>query len=201
MTTLSDFRILIAPGLHGSGPGHWQSRWEALHPDFERIHQDRWDVPDLGAWSARIAAALNASPRPALLVAHSFACLAAVGAAGAAPALFGALLVAPASPRKFRLAAELAPLVPAVPTIVVGSQDDPWMPAAEAACWASRWGSEYVDAGHAGHINADSGLGDWLFGLAQLQRLALRADRRPLRARAQAVLPAQRRVAHALHAG
>lgn len=183
MTSLSEFRILVAPGLHGSGPDHWQSRWEALYPHFERITQDDWSVPDLGAWSARVGEALRASPRPALVVAHSFACLATVRAAGTAPALFGALLVAPASPHKFGLAHALEPLAPALPTILVGSQDDPWMPAPEAKQWAARWGSEFVDAGAAGHINADSQLGDWLFGLSQLQRLALRAERRRPRLR------------------
>ncbi|HWJ94082.1 MAG TPA: alpha/beta hydrolase, partial [Telluria sp.] len=57
-------------------------------------------------------------------------------------------------------------------------RNDPWLAAGDGPRWAERWGSEFVDAGAAGHINADSGLGDWLFGLAQLQRLALRADRR-----------------------
>ena len=33
------------------------------------------------------------------------------------------------------------------------------------------WGSEFVDAGHAGHINAASGLGDWRFGQGLLERL------------------------------
>lgn len=201
MTTLSDFRILIAPGLHGSGPGHWQTRWEALYPQFERIEQDRWDDPDLARWSHRVSESLNASPRPALVVAHSFACLATVRAAGASPALFGALLVAPASPRKFGLAHTLAACAPAMPAIVVGSQDDPWMPAQEALQWATQWGCEFVDAGMAGHINAHSGLGDWLFGLAQLQRLALRASRRCRRSTAQAAAPAAGAPLLPLHPG
>ena len=33
------------------------------------------------------------------------------------------------------------------------------------------WGSELVDLGHAGHINSDSGLGDWDAGHALLQQL------------------------------
>jgi hypothetical protein len=49
---LSDFRILVAPGLHGSGEGHWQTRWETLYPWFERIEQWHWDQPDLdGDWT------------------------------------------------------------------------------------------------------------------------------------------------------
>ncbi|HWJ94432.1 MAG TPA: alpha/beta hydrolase, partial [Telluria sp.] len=126
--SFSDFRILVAPGLHGSGPGHWQTRWERLYPQFERIEQQHWDQPDLKAWSERVGQALRSSARPALVVAHSFGCLATIRAAAAgAPALFGALLVAPASPDKFGLARELAPLALAVPTILVGSRNDPWL--------------------------------------------------------------------------
>jgi predicted alpha/beta hydrolase family esterase len=36
---------------------------------------------------------------------------------------------------------------------------------------AADWGAELVDAGPAGHLNADSKLGDWPAGLALLQRL------------------------------
>jgi predicted alpha/beta hydrolase family esterase len=36
---LSDFRLLMATGLNSSGEGHWQTRWEELHPAFERIEQ------------------------------------------------------------------------------------------------------------------------------------------------------------------
>jgi hypothetical protein len=38
--------------------------------------------------------------------------------------------------------------------------------------WAGRWGSEFVNVGALGHINADSGLGDWRLGLSLLRRLA-----------------------------
>ena len=51
---LAEFRVLIAPGLHNSGPDHWQSRWQRLFPAFERVQQDDWDVPDLARWSARL---------------------------------------------------------------------------------------------------------------------------------------------------
>ncbi|WP_116969554.1 alpha/beta hydrolase [Blastomonas sp. UPD001] len=36
---------------------------------------------------------------------------------------------------------------------------------------ASFWGADHVDAGRAGHINADSDLGDWPFGQRLLARL------------------------------
>jgi hypothetical protein len=172
-TFVSGFRVLIVPGLHGSDHRHWQSRWQCLYPSFERVVQERWDVPHLPTWSERLAQVLKQSTRPTLAVAHSFGCLTTLHCAHAgASNLVGALLVAPADPEKFGVAELLREARPALPLVTVGSLDDPWMEGGRAAEWASIWGSEFVNAGTLGHINAESGLGDWLFGLQQLQRLA-----------------------------
>jgi predicted alpha/beta hydrolase family esterase len=193
---VSDFRVLIVPGLNNSGPGHWQTRWEERYPTFERVEQWHWDCPQLAAWSDQIGHMLRRSARPALLVAHSFGCLAAVHrAAIGATNLAGALLVAPADPRKFGVDGELPTAPLAIPTTVIGSEDDPWMPAERAREWAGCWGSEFIDAGALGHINAQSGLGDWAFGLAQLARLAQRSPvrRPPCRCGTMPATPAQAR--------
>lgn len=180
MKTLADFRILIVPGLHGSGPGHWQTRWEELNPEFERVEQREWGRPDLDQWSAQVGHVLQRSRRPTIAVAHSFGCLATVKCwAAGAPNLAGALLVAPASPHKFGIAHALAGTRLAVPSLVIGSENDPWMPADQVRRWALEWGSEFVNAGRLGHINAESGLRDWPFGMWQLERLLrqVRAER------------------------
>lgn len=172
---LSDFRILIVPGLHGSGPDHWQTRWQERYPLFDRVEQPRWDVPDLSAWSDCVGRVLDQSEQPTLIVAHSFGCLASVHrAVTAASVLAGALLVAPADPEKFGLAAILSQVALRCPSIIVGSTNDPWMASHRAAEWARRWGSWFVNAGALGHINAESGLGDWPFGLSLLNDLISR---------------------------
>jgi predicted alpha/beta hydrolase family esterase len=169
---LARFRILLAPGLHDSGEGHWQTHWESMLR-AERIEQRDWACPDLPAWSAQVGHALRRSARPALVVAHSFGCLATVHrAALGAPGLAGVLLVAPASPHKFGVADALAPVRLTVPAIVVGSENDPWMALAQARQWAGTWGAEFVNAGALGHINAESGLDAWPGGLGHLARLA-----------------------------
>jgi predicted alpha/beta hydrolase family esterase len=174
---ISDFRVLIVPGLHGSGPDHWQTRWERLHAGFERVEQAQWDVPDLAAWSEQLDKALRASLRPTLVVAHSFGCLAAVHRTGCrAHGIAGALLVAPADPEKFGVARQLSEVKINYPSLVIGSTNDPWMTAERAAGWACRWGSNFVNAGALGHINAKSGLGDWSFGLSQLGQLIMSVD-------------------------
>lgn len=183
---LDRFRVLIAPGLHSSGPDHWQSRWQRLFPAFERVEQDDWDTPDLPRWSARVDELRqrgNGDSRPVLIVAHSFGSLATVHSVARDPAgVAGVLLVAPADPDKFNLAALLPHEALPCPSIMVGSTDDPWMAAPRAQLWAGRWNSRFINGGPLGHINAESGLGDWPEGLETLYFLAEKAQNSALAA-------------------
>ena len=90
-------RILTVPGLWNSGPQHWQTHWEAMHPDWTRVQQKNWDRPDRGEWVATLDAAIRSSDRPAILVAHSLGCsLVAQWAADRdGRGVAGAMLVAP----------------------------------------------------------------------------------------------------------
>jgi predicted alpha/beta hydrolase family esterase len=54
---------------------------------------------------------------------------------------------------------------------VVASRDDPFTRFERAQSFAQAWGSEFIDYGARGHINAESGLGDWPEGRALLARL------------------------------
>lgn len=176
---IADFRVLVVPGWHGSGEGHWQSRWERQYPFMERVEQEDWERPDLPIWSAQLRKVLKQSSRPTLVVAHSFGCLATVHCAQEGePALAGALLVAPADPARFGATELLRNATLNCPAITIGSLDDPWMDAKRALQWASAWNSRFVSAGCAGHINAESSLGDWPFGLGLLRELlaAVRAS-------------------------
>jgi predicted alpha/beta hydrolase family esterase len=172
-SSILDFRVLVVPGLHGSGPAHWQTRWQRLYPYFERVEQQQWDVPDLEAWTERFDQVVRQSSQPALVVAHSFGCLAAVHRIGTdASTVSGALLVAPADPGKFGIARKLQNARLPVPALLVASSTDPWMDIDGAVLWASRWRSDFVNVGALGHVNADSRLGDWQQGLGLLRQLA-----------------------------
>ena len=174
---LSDFRVLIVPGLHGSGPQHWQTRWQRIYPSFERVEQVQWDIPDIEVWSERLDQMLRHSSQPTLIVAHSFGCLATVHRISrGVDNLIGALLVAPADPDKFGVADHVLDIALPCPSILIGSANDPWMDSRRAAYWADLWQCEFLNAGTLGHINAESGLGDWAYGLSQLQRLVLSVE-------------------------
>ncbi len=174
-------QILTVPGLHGSGPAHWQSRWEALYPDWQRIEQHDWGRPSLPLWAERVSEgvsrALRVASRGAVLVAHSFGCLATLRQAALDPVgIAGALLVAPADPDKFGVGGLLPTWRLPFPTILVASTNDPWMTQRTAFSWGTLWGSELVDAGALGHINADSRLDEWPAGQGLLATLLQRID-------------------------
>lgn len=171
-------RILILPGIGNSGPEHWQSRWEAANPAFRRVEQLSWDYPVRAEWEAALEHATARSGSDTVLVAHSLACLlVAHWAAGTRQRIKAALLVAVPDPSGPAFPAEAASFsnVPLRPlpfrSIVVTSSNDPYGGAAHAQTCAEAWGSELINVGAMGHINAASGLGEWQEGQRLLQKL------------------------------
>ena len=172
-------QVLLLPGWLNSGPEHWQSRWEALH-GHRRVEQDDWLWPRRGDWMARLDEVLLGSAQPVLLAAHSLGCqLVAAWAAHSAHTgrVAGALLVAPPDTEREDMPPNVAAWRPVqrarLPfrATLVHASDDPYCAADRAAALAADWGAAAVDIGPRGHINADSGLGDWPEGLALLHAL------------------------------
>ena len=53
-----------------------------------------------------------------------------------------------------------------------GSTDDPFCGLERARSFAMAWGADFIDAGPRGHLNAESGLGDWSQGHQAFLRLS-----------------------------
>jgi uncharacterized protein len=162
--------VLILPGIGGSGPLHWQSRWQALEPTYRRVEMPDWDRPELSVWVRMLDAAVSAAATAPVIVAHSLGCLAVAHWAAGGGRARAALLVAapdPAGPSFPEVARSFSP-VPLVslgfPSRVVASRNDPYGRFEFAERCAAAWGSALTDVGAAGHINADSALGDWPVG-------------------------------------
>ena len=165
--------ILIVPGWTGSGPDHWQSRWERKLSTARRVEQADWDTPRLSDWVERIVAEVHASPRPPVIVAHSCGVTATVAAAPQIGGrLVGAFLVAPSD-------LEGRDLWPATdggfapvpmeqlpfPSKLIGSSTDPYCSVERAQELGAAWGSDVSIMAGAGHINTASGHGPWPEGL------------------------------------
>ncbi|TNE42493.1 MAG: alpha/beta hydrolase [Sphingomonadales bacterium] len=177
---------LIVPGLGNSGPDHWQTLWEQELPDCRRVELGLWDHPHRNLWITKLGIAIRQAQRPVFIVAHSLGCHALAWWAqqektSYADKIAGALLVAPpeldsgmVDPRLIAFAPTPLRILP-FPSIVVASGNDPYIDIDRARRLAFFWGSDFADAGHVGHINAESDLGHWDFGLFLLNRLIGRA--------------------------
>lgn len=167
--------VIIVPGWRDSGPGHWQSLWAERMQSARRVVQDDWVSPRREAWVGALERLILAQERPVVIAAHSLGCIATVHLGDAAAArIAGALLVAPADPERRAVLNDFAPVPCArLPyrSIVVASSNDPFCPVRLAGAYARAWGSEFVRMQNAGHINVDSGHGDWPLGLALLESL------------------------------
>jgi predicted alpha/beta hydrolase family esterase len=166
--------MLVLPGWQGSGPLHWQSRWEALYGDV-RVEQSDWMHPLRGDWMMRLDEVIGeieaAEESPAIaLVAHSLGCqLVAAWAAHSRKTarVRAALLVAPPDVERDELRAALHSFVPIVrqrlpfPALAAISSDDPFCDPVRAHAMAADWGCGTLDTGPRGHLNSASGLGDW----------------------------------------
>lgn len=173
-------RVLLLPGWLDSDAGHWQSRWEALH-GHQRVQQSDWEWPRRGDWMARLDEVLLENDRPALLVAHSLGCqLVAAWAAHSrhTARVQGALLVAPPDVEREDMPPNLYSWRPIVreplpfPARAILSSNDPYAALDRAQAMAAAWGATVTVAGAHGHLNTESGLGDWPQGLAWLAELA-----------------------------
>jgi predicted alpha/beta hydrolase family esterase len=167
--------IVIVPGWRDSGPGHWQSLWADAIEGAVRVQQDNWISPTRSAWVSRIAETVLAQNAPVVIVAHSLGAIATTHLPSeAAKRIQGALLVAPADPERRAPLVDFSPVpYQALPyrSVLVASSNDPYCPVRTAGAYARAWGSEFVRLQNAGHINIESGFGEWPLGLALLQSL------------------------------
>ncbi len=176
-------QILIIPGLHNSGPEHWQTKWQGKLNEVIRVQLGGWENPRRSAWVTNLGIAIQQQQGPKILVAHSLGCLAVAWWAmhepnAATSGIVGAMLVAPPNVDCVPKGSKLADFAPApkvtmpFQTLLIGSENDPYCSRQHAEKLARRWGARFINAGFFGHINADSGIGEWPFGLSLLDSMA-----------------------------
>lgn len=175
---------LILPGLNGSPETHWQRHWARDNPESRIVEQHDWACPERRDWFVRLERVVEMVGNDLWLVGHSLGCILAAHFAESrlAGRIRGALLVAPCDlettealhPCIIKFGAMPARPLP-FPSLIVGSLNDPYMPAERLRRAACAWGSDLVDIGHAGHINIASGFDRWTAGYDFLDLLKTRA--------------------------
>jgi hypothetical protein len=176
--------VLTVPGLDGSGPEHWQTLWERRLNRCERVQMGDWAYPERSKWVRRLDQEVRSSPAPVLIAAHSLGCVTVAWWAkerwslGNQDRVIGALLVAPPDVERGKSRERMESFSPLpreplpFPSFLVASRNDPYASFETSCRIAAMWGSAFVDAGTAGHINSDSGIGEWMEGVRLLASLA-----------------------------
>lgn len=170
--------VLILPGLWNSGPRHWQSLWHERNPHWRRAEHRDWTNPHCDEWVAELDAAIADCQGAPILVAHSLGCMLVAhwALSGSPLKVAGAFLVAPSDVEAASYPSDLNCWAPIplqalpFPSLVVGSANDPFSSPERTRAFAAAWGSRLVEIGDAGHLNTDSGHGDWPDGLRLLEQ-------------------------------
>lgn len=179
-------KVLIVPGLYGSGPEHWQSQWEKNNPEFRRVEQRDWDTPVCSDWISSLDAAIRVANDDVILVGHSLGSIViAHWAAHCGRKIAGALLVAPSDTEAVSFPKGTTGFSPIpiirlpFPSIVVASTNDPYITYERVQSLSATWGSKLMTLGACGHISTGDGFGPWVEGLqyiAELQAETRRHD-------------------------
>jgi predicted alpha/beta hydrolase family esterase len=171
---------LIVPGLGNSGPDHWQTYFQNSGNNYYRIEQQEWDTPTCEEWISTIDKKVTEFDLlTVVLIGHSLGCSTiAHWATKFKRQIKGALLVAPSDLEAPQYTFPTIGFAP-IPldrinfkTIVVASADDIWVSLDRAKFFADSWGSEFINIGNAGHINAVSGHTIWEEGMEILKTLS-----------------------------
>lgn len=159
----------MIPGPGNEDPNHWLTRWGAKLSTARLVTDDESNRQGPADSAGTTLAAIEASERPVVLVAHSTGVLSAILAAPLAlNRVVGAFLVSPPAlegngplARKLRKLGDYPRDPLPFPSVVVASRNDPHGTYDHAGDLANAWGSLLIDAGESGHINGQSGHGPW----------------------------------------
>ena len=181
-----EIKLLIIPGLGDSGENHWQSYWLKKYKNATKVIQDNWNEPQLEKWLDRLNEAILKLDSPTILVAHSLAVSLVMhwASVNSNPNIIGALLVAPAdvdspehTPESIWNFSPIPLSKLQFPSIVVTSENDPYISVQRAEYFAEMWGSDFINIGQKGHVNSESNLEFWEEGQSILQQLTDKINR------------------------
>jgi serine hydrolase len=170
--------VVVVPGWNGSGEGHWQTWLEQrLTEDGRETRRPAFadlDHPDLSDWLAALRDCLALLPADGYdVVAHSLGAvlwLHHVADPGDSPRAARVALVSPPSPATTidEIAAFFPPPMDVDPvrrgadgTVLVAGDDDPYLPEGIGAAYALPLRIATTVVPGAGHLNTESGFGEW----------------------------------------
>lgn len=162
--------IILSPGYENSNEQHWQSHLERKYKNVIRVPQKNWFNPERKIWIEALAKTIESTEGKALLVGHSCGCNAITQWAeqtSNSEKVIAAILVAPADVDAPNAIAPIHAQRPVAKktlpfsSTLICSDNDVHASLERSQFFAKQWKSELIILNKAGHINADTGFGDW----------------------------------------
>ena len=176
------FNYINVPGLGGSGEHHWQTYWEKVYPEIIRIEQKDWDHPVCDVWVEQLAETVASANKPVILIGHSLGCATIAHAAKAnkLTGIAGAFLVAMPDVERADFPKECIGFAPMprielpFESLMVASENDPYISSAELKKWTDALGSDFISVGKREHIGTAAKLEYWEEGQKLFQKFLKR---------------------------
>ena len=172
-----NLQVLLVPPWENASAEHWMSIWQREYPSFQRVEQKDWFHPDRDDWIETLDKYIDNQTDHLFLVAHSLGTITLAHWANKFNRrISGAFLVAPPDVERADMPEEIKSFAPVplvkfnFPSLVVASENDNYISIERAELFARNWGSNFINVGTAGHINAKSGHGQWQEGIRLLHR-------------------------------
>lgn len=176
------FNYINVPGLGGSGDSHWQTYWEKVSPEIIRVEQKDWDRPVCEIWVQELVNTVaGLANKPIVLIGHSLGCATILHAAKANKlnGIAGAFLVAMPDVEREDFPKECIGFTPMprdtlpFPSLVVASENDPYISSAGLKIWADILKSDFISVGEREHIGTAAKLEYWEEGQELLKDFSL----------------------------
>jgi predicted alpha/beta hydrolase family esterase len=179
MTQKQIINHIIVPGYGNSGEGHWQTLWQNRLNYCQRFSPTSWDQPNKDDWVGALERAVDKTDGPIVLIAHSLGCITVAdwAASHTSDKILGALLVAIPDVQREDFPKQITgyenPSLAPLPfdTIAVLSSNDPYSALDRGRFFAKKFDARIKEIGPKGHINHESGLGEWHQGMDWLEEL------------------------------
>jgi predicted alpha/beta hydrolase family esterase len=173
------FNYISVPGLGGSGEHHWQTFWEKAYPEIVRVKQKDWDYPVCDVWVEELVKTVAESAgKPIVLIGHSLGCATIVHAAkqNKWSGIEGLFLVAMPDVERADFPKECIGFSPMprlelpFPSLMVASENDPYISSAELKKWADILAADFISVGEREHIGTAAKLEYWEEGQKLFQK-------------------------------
>lgn len=198
---MKDLKIVFIPGLGGSGENHWQSIWVKKMSNTLMVDFENMDAPVLEEWLKTFNEVMSKVSEPTVLVAHSLGCSLVAhwikrnrdenvvewvqgnekeNEVKIAAVMMVACADVDSEEHTPDIVRSFAPLplnkMP-YPSVLVISENDPYVEKERASYFAAKWSSKPIFIGNKDHISSGPLVGEWEEGQEILSDLIKRSRR------------------------